>query len=455
MSGDRENHNDNHWSYHGRRIAAEWEPALGALITWPLSIPQALVVEIAKKDRLFVMVQTKLAKWACQYRFTSWGIDMDQVDFFFAKGDYAWNYTRDWGPFALFDEEMNYSLADTKIKDYPFASHTCGGKMEYEKTPLSVAIAPKKIAETIGFEHFEVAVYITGGNVVFDGIFTAMSTCLTIDENIQYGVSERQFYDDAKRYLGINRFHIISNFEDYGIQHIDCLLKFLDEETILVARPPKGHKLYQRYERIVGELSELKNSYGRSYRIKRIDTAPFRGGKLAAYTNSAILNKRIFVPFYGIDYDESAAKTFRQIMPGYEVVGVLHNKGSNAWQSYDALHCRTSMIWDPKMIYLRHRRLEKSVSAAASYTVKALIVDYSRAGLVYDELKVHWRLRGEADWQYVTFETTSQPSLFSAQIPGSETGQTVEYYLSAADNSGRLETLPRTAPENHYAFQIQ
>jgi hypothetical protein len=38
------------------RIAAEWEPALGALVVWPPLVPEDLLVEIAKDDRLFLIV---------------------------------------------------------------------------------------------------------------------------------------------------------------------------------------------------------------------------------------------------------------------------------------------------------------------------------------------------------------------------------------------------------------
>lgn len=43
------------------RIAAEWEPALGALIAWPLAVPEALVVEIASDDTLYLMVENEAA----------------------------------------------------------------------------------------------------------------------------------------------------------------------------------------------------------------------------------------------------------------------------------------------------------------------------------------------------------------------------------------------------------
>ena len=41
-----------------RRVVAEWEPALGTIIRWPLGIPSDLVIELASEDILYVLVET-------------------------------------------------------------------------------------------------------------------------------------------------------------------------------------------------------------------------------------------------------------------------------------------------------------------------------------------------------------------------------------------------------------
>ena len=43
------------------RMAAEWEPVIGAIISWPLIIPKPLVIELAKeKMLLYVMVSDEV-----------------------------------------------------------------------------------------------------------------------------------------------------------------------------------------------------------------------------------------------------------------------------------------------------------------------------------------------------------------------------------------------------------
>ena len=40
------------------RMAAEWEPVIGAITAWPLIIPKPLVIELAKEKMLNQTVQT-------------------------------------------------------------------------------------------------------------------------------------------------------------------------------------------------------------------------------------------------------------------------------------------------------------------------------------------------------------------------------------------------------------
>jgi hypothetical protein len=56
------------------RVAAEWEPALGALVRWPLMVPESLVVEIARDDTLFLLVEDEKSKAGAEEKLVEWGI---------------------------------------------------------------------------------------------------------------------------------------------------------------------------------------------------------------------------------------------------------------------------------------------------------------------------------------------------------------------------------------------
>jgi agmatine/peptidylarginine deiminase len=442
------------------RAAAEWEPALGVLVGWPLLVPESLVVEIAKDDTLFLMVEDEEAKAEAEQRFRELAMDLGKVEFILAEAGDNQPWTRDWGAFASFSETKKLSLVDPWFDDYPWSGLRCDSPLYSERRLLfedfsNDDLATEVLANTLDFPSVRIPVALTGGNVMMDGHGTAFSTCVMLNENRGVGVGEDEFYGVVREHLGISRYVLIPNFEIFGIQHIDCFLKLLDEETILVARPPRGHSHYERSEAIVQELSSLTNAYGRPYKIIRIETPPYWLNFMPAYTNSLILNRKIFVPLYGIPADQAALETWRRAMPGYQVIGFEHHADwLEGWMWFDALHCRTRAIWDPEMLYMTHRRIDESMAPAETYPIEVQIRDYSQAGLIHDSLELSWRLRGGEPWQVILLQASPDPEIFLASIPGAAAGQTVEYFLSAADRSGRRESLPRTAPEGYYSFTI-
>jgi agmatine/peptidylarginine deiminase len=327
------------------------------------------------------------------------GIDLGSVEFISVGGseDLAW--TRDWGPFALFDEHGEHHFADPHFVDYPMATPDCEARLYTLEIPFLFDsiddTATEKVARTLGFSNIQLPYAFTGGNALVDGHGTAFSTCVMLNENRRHlGVSRQEFYRAVEARLGITSYVMLPNFEWFGIQHIDCLLKLLAEETILVKRVPEGHPDHGPIEEIVAHLSSLTNPHGRPYRILRIDTPPYLlGHYVANYTNSLILNRKVLVPLFGVPADEKALETWREAMPGYEVIG-FENPGFLGWTWYDALHCRVRAIWNPQMLYMHHRRLDSSAEPADSYPVGVSLRDHSRKGLIDEELRLSWRLNG-------------------------------------------------------------
>ncbi len=466
-----------------KRMAAEWEPALGTIIAWPLGIPHKLVVELAKDNKLFTMVPDEAAKKEAEQWYTKWGIDLQNVQFIFAPQDVdAW-WLRDWGPHAVFDDGK-MKLADGQYPNStPFSGIACDADLGFiftekdEETGAEIVVpttvedmAPYKIGEAMNFEMVELPFVFTGGNVLTDGRGTAFSTCIITNENQYMGLKRADFLKKAEEFLGIDNYNIISNFEEDGIQHIDCFMKMLDEERLFVIRPPKDHALYPIYEDIVqNELSKVKNCYGRPYEIFRLDTERYEEEELAAYSNSIIINQNIYVPLFGIAQDSVALKQWKIAMPGYVVKGFEfnmaeepklseqareHYKGKIGWNSGDALHCRTRAMWDPQMLYISVDRIAKKVTEADGYSVLAKIVDYSGKGLVENELKLLWRLKGEDQWKEISLMENGENDEYSALIPQTESGTTVEYFVTAKSNSGKTETMPRTSPQGFYSFTV-
>ncbi len=461
------------------RTAAEWEPALGTLIVWPLSIPYKLTIELAKDNHLFTMVENEGSRMEAEKWFNEWGIDSEKTTFIYAQqGVDAW-WTRDWGPSAVFTNTGQLKLADGKyIYATPLTDLECNDSLNFlyfdENNKMELTQidddATIPLAKQLGFEVMDLPFNNTGGNVLTDGLGTAFSTCVINTENRYHGIGNKSFLHLNDSLLGFQRYNIISNFEKHGIQHIDCLLKLINEETILMAEPPSDHVLFNIYDDIITEeLSKLKTPYQRPYKILRIKTARYSDEQLAAYTNSLILNKTVYVPLFNIPQDSIALKTWQDVMPGFEIKGFeftlddepfvtyelrKHYRGYG-WNSGDALHCRTRAIWNPEMLFISVKRINSKVDVTQKNKVYATIIDYSKKGLVKNESELFWRLLGNTKWNNITLSQTENANHFFADIPNHKSGTTIQYYVSAVSNSGEKETRPITAPLVAYEFSIQ
>ncbi|MEO5906089.1 MAG: agmatine deiminase family protein [Saprospiraceae bacterium] len=462
------------------RMAAEWEPALGTLIAWPPSLPKKLITELAIDNKLFVLVEDRNAQKDAVTTFSKWGIMPNQVKFIQAPQGVDVSWTRDWGPHAVFTQHGTMKLADGRyLYATPKTGFTCDDSLELiyfdeKKQPLLTKTddkIPDYIAEGMNLEIIHLPFVFTGGNVFTDGQRNGLSSCVLTNENRFSGVSDENFFLDVHQLLGLDNYHIISNFEESGIQHIDCLLKLLDEERIFVMRTPADHPLYEQYEGIVeNELRYMKNAYGRPYQILRLDTDVYNSkGKLAAYSNSLILNKVVYVPLFGIPQDSIAMQQWREAMPGYTVKGfefILNEEKvlspdcrtlykEIGWNYGDALHCRARAIWDPEMIYISVDRPSSVVAAAENYPIVAIIKDYSLQGLVIEKTKLMWRMKGKSSWNEIPLTKSQLDDHYLGTIQGEHLNHTIEYYITAQSLSGKTETMPRTAPQGLYEFKVE
>lgn len=418
------------------RMVAEWEPASGTLIRWPLGIPSELVYELASDDSLYVLVADTNSQNSAANTFSSWNVNMDHVVFIQAPTNSHW--TRDWGPVSIFDGNGEWGIVDFIFEGYPWVPPL---RWQLDNAVNSL------LAGFFSAPLYQMPVYFTGGNVMTDGYGSAFSTRQMIDEN-QPIATPAQFFAIVESYTGVTNYQIVSNFESYGIQHIDCVAKLLNEETVLIKRLPSWHPDYDRVETIAAEFAAMETCFGRPYKIVRIDSASYSGNHTAAYTNSLILNNKVLVPLFGVDTDAEALQVYELAMPGYDVIGFYWN----AWYSYDALHCRTMGIFDRHMLRIAHRPLDSEMPDDEDLLIAAEIRAHSNEPLIDDEVRVFWKT-DDTEWQSIVMSPTGSDSL-SAVIPMQEPDTIVHYYIQAADESGRTETLPRTAPYAYYSFTI-
>ena len=409
------------------RRPAQWEPVTGALIrySYGFGLPYDLIREYAEDLTLHVLCVAS-QQTNCYNALQTNGVNMANVTFLDISTNSMW--TRDYGPQTVFTDGV-WGIVD------------------------HIYNRPRPLDDQVNWElgtEWACSVYgsdlvHTGGNFLYDGHGTGFSTDLVWDENP--GLSHELIAETMEAYLGITDYVVLPDISSSGIHHIDCWMKLLAEETILVKEVAPSHSHYAALEANVAALESLTNCYGRPYDIVRVLCGSIGGSAVAAYTNSMILNDKVFVPIYGISTDADAIATYEAAMPGYEVFGF-----DGSWLSDDAIHCRTMEIPDRHMLVVDTNPLQDREYNTGDYRVTAYVDDRSEAGLVGDSLLVYWRIEGSPGFSALAMLASAHPDSYYADIPMQADSVNIEYYVVAGDSSGRRSARPPVAPGAWFTF---
>jgi agmatine deiminase len=321
------------------------------LVTWPLALPRELVVDLSRDVVVHVVVFGAAGETGARTTLLEWGIPADRVAFIQRPGKDGHYGTRDWGPFAVYDEHERQTLRDPRYIDYALSGYDSSGelawwaKLEPGLDWSGDDIAPQAIGEALGLPREELPFSFTGGNVEVDGRGRAFATQILEHENAALGVPPEELRAALREHMGIRELVLLPNFERFfGAQHIDCVAKLLDEQRWLVKRVPDDHPDRAQIELLAAQLAGLRGPDGQPYEVLRIETPRYAGDEVAAYTNALILNRHVYVPLFGIPGDEAALATYRAALPHHTVKGYLADE-RHPWTYTDALHCRTRAVW--------------------------------------------------------------------------------------------------------------
>lgn len=405
------------------RSLAEFERQKGCLVRYPLGISVSIVRELAEDDIVYCVV-TSSQQSAAYTTFSNGGVNMSHVIFFNHATDSWW--TRDYGPWFCYDANGEMDLIDT-IYNRP-------------SRPNDDAV-PRDFGPFLGIDVYGPDLITAGGNYMDTGHGIAASTTLVWTENP--GKTHQQIAQMAHDYMGIDDYQVVADVNNDYIHHIDCWGKFLAPDKILIRSVPSTHSQYDEAEAAATHWSQQISSYGWPFHVYRVYTPNDQ-----PYTNSLIFNKKVLVPITGSSWDDDAILAYQEAMPGYEVLGF-----TGSWESTDALHCRTIGVGDPGLLYVWSIPLQDITEAADAYPVEAQIIDYSDAGLIADQLRVYWRAGTSGPFEGVTMDA-SGADRYAAYLPGQPMGTTVQYYIHAADHSGRQEDYPIVGSAGPFSFQV-
>ncbi len=406
------------------RPVAEFEPASQVLIRYPLGIPVSLVVELANTAQV-VCIVTSSSQSAATTAFSSAGVNMNNVTFLNAATDSYW--ARDFGPWFIFDGNGQFGLVD----------------FVYNRPRPNDNLIPQVFATNYNLTYYGMNLQQTGGNYMCDGINTVAQTTLVYEENNN---NQTNVNTKMLNYMGAQNYLVVQDPNNTYIDHIDCWGKFLAPDKVLIRSVPTTHAQYAAIEATANYFATRNCAWGYPWRVYRVNTPSNQ-----PYTNSLILNKKVFVPQMGGSYDVAALQAYRDAMPGYEVIGVT-GAASTPWESTDALHCRAHEIPDKNMLYIAHQPLHGTVPEG-EIAMFADITAHSGQPLYNDSLFVCYKVNS-GTWQRSYLQANTR-DVFGATLNGFAPGDTIRYFIHAADQSGRSYDHPVYAALDPHWFVIQ
>jgi agmatine/peptidylarginine deiminase len=408
------------------RSIAEFEEMQSVLVRYPFGIPMTLIKEMAEDCKVKTIVANTAQQQTVLSQYEAAGVNVANCEWLIAPSNSYW--TRDYGPWFIVDG--NY---DVGIADFP-----------YNRPRPDDDHIPVVLAQQMGIPLYGMDLIHTGGNWMDDGMGIGASTQLVWAENptLTHEEIDTIVYD----YLGIRKYHVIDDPLDEYIEHIDCWGKFLDVDKILIGQVPESDYRYADYEFVASYFALQTSSYGVPYQVYRVytpGTYPY-----TPYTNSLILNKKVFVPITGSQYDDEALAVYEEAMPGYEIVGILHN----TWENTDALHCRARGIADVGMLYVNHIPLLGNKDFQMEWDLEAEIIPYSGMGVIPDSLICYYKVN-DGGYQAVPIQHTTGYG-YETTIPFAEPGSEISYYLHAVDISGRRKNHPYIGAPDPHVFTV-
>lgn len=427
------------------RSMAEWEESQGYIVTWTsYSSMLREIVRYGKQECRMYVVTNNAQNVITDLQNN--GIDTSNVTFLNAPYNSVW--VRDYGHNNVYLSKVDSLVFVDWIYNRP--------RPKDDTVPLALA------------KNLQVPVYsttqapynfvATGGNWMSDGMGTAFSSELIIDENKAsggFGVNHTEAEIDSivKKFMGIDRYIKMETLPYDGIHHIDMHMKLLDEETIMVGEYPQGISDGPQIEaNLQYVLSNFQTGFGTDWRVVRIPMPSDGGqwpsgfGDYLTYTNASFINKTIIVPTYNIPTDTTALRIWREACPGYKVVGI---NSTSSIPASGALHCITHEIGVSDPLLINHQRLRDTYDTTFQYIVAAYAEH--RSGI--DSVTLYYTTDTTQPYQAVTMYDVFGDH-YEGTIPAQPAGSEVFYYIKAYANSGKQQVRPITAPQGFYNFKV-
>lgn len=435
------------------RSMAEWEEIQSLVVTW--TNQKTILADIIRyaKEECEVIVICSSVSQTMNELLNTYNLDnLDNVVLLQAPYNSIW--IRDYGPHTIYENDVDsLYLVDWK---YNRISRP-------RDDTIPIAIADYKNLTLYSTIEAPNDLVSTGGNFQSDGLGTAFSSKLVLEENEPgniYGVSvktEAQIDQILYEYQGIDRYIKFETLPYDVIHHIDMHFRMLDEERIIFGEYPEGVADGPQIEANIQYLtSNFNSSFGTPYEIVRIPMPPddwaYPGqtnwADYRTYTNSVFVNKTVLVPTYDEQYDTTALRIYREQLPGYKVYGIDCN---SIIESLGALHCIVKAVGVNDPLWIVHQAHGDVQEAVDSYEITATIKH--RSGI--EAAAVFYTADTTQGYSSVNMTLVDPDTdTWAADIPGLDADGEVFYYIHATANNGKEQVRPMPAPAGYWNFDV-
>lgn len=253
-------------------------------------------------------------------------------------------WVRDFGPKFMRNKIGGLTMLDFAYLDRPATDGTV--RPNDDKVP-------QRLAEMFRTSITSVPLSMEGGNLLTNGFGLCISTSQLVNENSHRNYGMSQVASLLKSYFGQLQWASLDHLPPDGTRHADTYVMFTAPDTVVVAScDPKEDALSAAVmDRSAEQLAKLQFD-GKPLRVVRIPMSLRGDGAIRTYTNVVFANGTLLVPQYSdvsSTINEQALEIYRQIMPGWNVVGIeclsVARKGGS-------LHCITCNVPSPSLMPL-------------------------------------------------------------------------------------------------------
>lgn len=172
---------------------------------------------------------------------------------------------------------------------------------------------------------------LDGGNFIHNGQGTAIATNRIIADNQNLSIDSIK--EIFKRQLNISNFIFVPVEPGDETGHIDGMVRFMNEKTVLVACYPDKYENAEKnickhdYDISKQFLDNLAESLSKQFNVIRIENSiPKDDTKFPSafgnYVNFLRIGDKVFLPQYGIPHDSLAENVFKNNFPNLTVVPI-------------------------------------------------------------------------------------------------------------------------------------